>query len=304
MSDLFIQGRDNQPSEHLSNLLNDQTSLFDDCSWMIWQKSVSSTGISDKENSSSDGKISLQKKTGSIEDLLEEFDTQWKTYIKHSYITTQQSDYIKTIKEEADEHGTIVVHMDFAENHTLLVNKEIMQAHWTKQQATLFTIHLKVTKDIHHSMILISDYLAHDVEFVHAAQGVISDYVQSAYPAVKRLNYVSDGAPQHFKNNKNILNLTYHATDFGIPASWSFNATAHGKGAVDGIGAAVKYRATKKVLSGTADDAILTPEDLYKFAQKDSSMNVFYLNRARIKSNGEKYQLSNRWTRDRAEGEN
>ena len=132
MSYLFIQGRDNQPSEHLSNLLNDQTSLFDDCSWMIWQKSVSSTGKSATENSSSDGKISLQKKTGSIEDLLEEFDCQWNIYIKHSYITTQQSNYIKMVKDEAAEDGTIVVHMDFAENHTLLVNKEIMQAHWTK----------------------------------------------------------------------------------------------------------------------------------------------------------------------------
>jgi hypothetical protein len=179
------------------------------------------------------------------------------------------------IKDKAVEDGTIVVHMDFTENHTLLVNKEIMQAHWTKQQATLFTIHLKVAKDIHHSMIVTSDYLAHDVESVHAAQGIISEHGQSAYPALKRLNYVSDGAPQHFKNNKNIRNLTYHETDFGILASWSFNATAHGKGVVDGIGAAVKYRATRKFLSGTAPFAILTPEDLYKFVQKDSSMNVF-----------------------------
>jgi hypothetical protein len=76
MSDLSIQDCDNQPSEHLQHLLNDQNKLFDDCSWMIWQKSVSSTGKSAKENSSSDGKISLQKKTGSIKDLLEEFDCQ------------------------------------------------------------------------------------------------------------------------------------------------------------------------------------------------------------------------------------
>jgi hypothetical protein len=121
----------------------------------------------------------------------------------------------------------------------------------------------------------------------------ISEYVQSAYPAVKRLNCIfSDGAPQHFRNHKNILNLTYHETDFGIPASWSFNATVHGKGAVGGIGAAVKSRGAKKVLSGIAVDAILTLEDLYKFVQKDSSMNVFYLNEKRIKSKGEKYQSS------------
>lgn len=152
-------------------------------------------------------------------------------------------------------------------------------------------------------MVIISDYLVHDVEFVHAAQGIISDYVESAYPMVKRLNYVSDGAPQHFKNNTNILNLTYHQIDFGIPASWTFRATAHGKGAVDGIGAAVKYRATRQVLSGTASDAILTPEGLYKFTQKDSSMNVFYLDKGRIKKNAEQFHLLSRWKRDKTQGE-
>ncbi|CAF4598298.1 unnamed protein product, partial [Rotaria magnacalcarata] len=220
----------------------------------------------------------------------------------YSLKPNQQSSYIKMIKDQADEHETIVVHMDFAENHTLLAQNEIMQAHWTNQQATLFTVHIKTAKEKHHSLIIISDYLAHDVEFVHTAQSIISDYVQSIYPTVKRLNYVSDGAPQHFKNNKSILNLTYHQVDFGIPASCSFSATAHGKGAVDGIGAAVKYRATRRVLSGTTSDAILTPEDLYKFTQSDSSMNVFYMDQKRIKNHCEKYQLLNRWNRDKPEG--
>ncbi|CAF4632672.1 unnamed protein product, partial [Rotaria socialis] len=294
--------RDNQPSEYLKHFLNSQISLFDDCSWMIWRKSVSSTEKSNGENSNADKKILLQKNIGSVEDLLEEFDCQWKTYVKHSYITSQQSSYIKMIKDQADEHETIVVHMDFAENHTLLAQNEIMQAHWTNQQATLFTVHIKTAKEKHHSLIIISDYLAHDVEFVHTAQSIISDYVQSIYPTVKRLNYVSDGAPQHFKNIKSILNLTYHQVDFGIPASWSFSATAHGKGAVDGIGAAVKYWTTRRVLSGTTSDAILTPEDLYKFTQSDSLMNVFYMDQKRIKNHCEKYQLLNRWNRDSPEG--
>ncbi|CAF1614516.1 unnamed protein product, partial [Didymodactylos carnosus] len=73
-----------------------------------------------------------------------------------------------------------------------------------------------------------------------------------------------DGAPHHFNNNKGILNLTDRETDFEIPASRSFNAAGHGKGAVDGIGATVKYRATRKVWRGTEADVILKPPDLYK----------------------------------------
>ena len=108
---------------------------------MVYGKSLSSTEKNDDDNFTADNKISLEKNIGPFENQLEEFGCQWKNYVKRSYITTQRSDFIKTIKDEADEYETIVVHMDFAENHTLLAQKEIMQAHWQNQQATslLFT---------------------------------------------------------------------------------------------------------------------------------------------------------------------
>lgn len=269
---------------------------------MGWKRTAA-LGNEDHDNSNASNiKVSIQKAIGSIADLFEEFDFQWKVFLKHSFITTQQSTYIKRIKEESSEEDTIVVHIDFAENHALVNQREIMQAHWSTPQATIFTIHLKVNKESHHSMAIISDDLTHDVKFVHAAQGIISDYVQSIYPTVKRLNYVSDGAPQHFKNNKNILNLTYHEKDFGIPASWSFCATSHGKAAVDGIGAAIKYRATRKVLSGKPSDGILTPRDLFKFAQQDTMINMFYLDRTSIDRNARHHDLLGRWRKIKTEG--
>ena len=94
-----------------------------------------------------------------------------------------------------------------------------MQAHWTTPQATFFTNHLKINKEKHDSIAIIRDYLADNVEFVHTAQSIINHYVQSTYPTVKQLNYVSNGTPQHFKNKKNILNLIYHQADFGLPAT-------------------------------------------------------------------------------------
>ena len=107
--------------------------------------------------------------------------------MRHSFINHQQSDCIKKVKEDANENNKVIVHIDFAENHILLNQKEVMQAEWTIVQATIFTIHLKINKEKHHIMVVISDYLAHDVEFVHAAQGIINRYVQSIYPTVKQL---------------------------------------------------------------------------------------------------------------------
>jgi hypothetical protein len=78
---------------------------------------------------------------------------------------------------------------------------------------------------------------------------------------------VSDGASSHFKNGKNMLNLTYHELDFGLPAVWTFSTTSHGKGPVDGIGAAVKSRATRHLLSGTAERAFLSAEAFFHFTK-------------------------------------
>ena len=80
-------------------------------------------------------------------------------------------------------------------------------------------------------------------------------------------------------------NFADHQVDFWIPASWSFSSITHRKSAGDSNGAAVKYRATRRVLRGTTCDATLTSEDLYKFTQNHSSINVFYLKQRRIKSN-------------------
>ena len=96
--------------------------------------------------------------------------------------------YIRKIKIEANEHETIVVHIDFTENYSLLQQNSIMQARWTTPLATIFTIHAKAGKNSHYSMAIISEYLEHDVEFVHAVQNVIVDYIQTLYPGVKKLN--------------------------------------------------------------------------------------------------------------------
>ncbi|CAF3313213.1 unnamed protein product [Rotaria sp. Silwood2] len=291
-----ISRKDNLPSKYLEGLLNNQVSRFDEVFWMTWCPSQSSTqnGGENDNAKSTNKKIALQRIEGSVDDLFEEIDLQWHNFLKHRFTTDQQFEYIKLIKQEASEQNSIVIQMDFSENHNLLIQHQVMQAYWTAAQAAIFTADVTVSKDKHHSIAIISDYLSHDVQFVHAAQGVIVDYLRGLHPSVKHFNYVSDGAGQHFKNNKSLLNLTYHQSDFGSPASWTFSSTAHGKGPMDGIGATIKYQATRKVLSGKDEDAILTPEQLYKFAQQDLKIKVFYMDKTTIQQNTDCYKLLNR----------
>ena len=247
-------------------------------------------------------KLMMQRASDSVNDLINALDAQWSRFATHHFNTRQQIDYIKQVKLDANERGGVVVEMDFSENCHLIVQHEVQQAHYNTVQATIFTINIQVNAQPHHSMAVISDCLEHDVKFVYAAQKIISQFVRDEYPRVRNLNYVTDGACQHFKSNKSILNLTHHHRDFGIYACWSFSATAHGKSSVDGIGASIKYRATRQTLSGDRTDAILTPRELYQFASKDSALTAFYVDLQTIQANARDYNLEARWSQRGAKG--
>ena len=92
---LFIIGKGKRPSQYLENFLNHEISLFDDSLWMMWRKSSSSKESINSDTPPNDVRVSLQKINGSVADLLQEFDLQWESYLRHSFINRQQSDYIK-----------------------------------------------------------------------------------------------------------------------------------------------------------------------------------------------------------------
>ncbi|CAF3124023.1 unnamed protein product, partial [Rotaria sp. Silwood2] len=71
-----------------------------------------------------------------------------------------------------------------------------------------------------------------------------------------------------------MMNLTYHQEDFNLTAFWRFSATSHGKGPVDGIGAAIKSRATRYILTGTPERAFLSPEDLFNYSKQANDHQV------------------------------
>ena len=57
-----------------------------------------------------------------------------------------------------------------------------------------------------------------------------------------------------------------HKEDFGISTEWHFSATAHGKGACDGLGGTIKRLAARANLQKPYDDQIMTPRQLFDWA--------------------------------------
>lgn len=160
-------------------------------SWSIW-KSVNS-------------RYELLKQSGTFGALLKDIDELWPNFITHSFCTRMQREYITLIKETSTITTFAVIQLDFAQNFTFVTQREVQSAYYTRRQATLFTVYIRIGEE-YRNMALVSDYLAHDTRFVYCAQKIILDFVKKEYPNIIKVNYVSDGASGHFKSEFSIFN--------------------------------------------------------------------------------------------------
>lgn len=162
------------PSIVLRRGLNDSEE-DDKCSWSLWK--------------TSDKKVDLHQIRGAVASLLDEIDDKWSSFLVHSYLNREQRNYINDLKAKSNYSSYTVVQMDFAENYTFLRQREVQAAHWNNQQATLFTVHIKIGNE-HKNMVIISDYMRHDTAFVHCAQRLIVDFLRKNFPQVIKVNYL------------------------------------------------------------------------------------------------------------------
>ncbi|CAF1510324.1 unnamed protein product [Adineta ricciae] len=251
----------------------------DEWTWSIWK--------------TTNKKVDLHHIHGSIMSLLGEIDGQWKKFLTHSYFNREQRSYINNLRLLSSDTSYATVQIDFAENYTIIRQREVQAAHWNNVQVTIFTVHIKVGTT-HKNMAIVSDYMRHDTAFVYCAQRIIVDFLKKHYPQITKISYISDGAPSHFKNHSNMINLIHHRSDFNIEASWSFSASGHGKGPSDGIGATLKSGTNRSILS--SGTILSSAEDFFNFTKKINDeaallknsngppINVYYLNSITIEN--------------------
>jgi hypothetical protein len=161
VSDLFISDHD----------VDEQP----DAQWSIWTTRQNRT--------------ELQHRNGSFRSLVDQLNTLWPAFVTHSFVTREQRDYIKLIKTSSSLTSFAVAQIDFAENFSFVIQKEVQSAHWNQKQATVFTVFIKVGSD-HRNMVIISNYMDHDTTFVYCALQQITRYIRENYPNINKINYV------------------------------------------------------------------------------------------------------------------
>ena len=170
-----------------SNILSDgvDIEIHDSTSWSLWKKV--------------NVRYELLHLSGTFQALMEEVDDLWSNFITHSFYTHKQRDYIVLIKEISSIITFAVAQLDFAQNFSFIIQKEVQSAYYSRQQAAILTVYIKIGEE-HPNMVFISDYLTHDTRFVYCAQKSIVDFLRKEYHNVIKINYVSDGASTHFKS--------------------------------------------------------------------------------------------------------
>ena len=175
-----------------SDILSDgiDIEIHDSASWSIWKKV--------------NVRYELLHLTGTFQALMEEIDDLWPNFITHSFYTHKQRDYIAFIKEMSSITTFAVAQLDFAQNFSFVIQREVHSAYYSRQQAAILTVYIKIGEE-HRNMVFISDYLTHDTRFVYCAQKSVVDFLRKEYHNVIKINYVSDGASAHFKSKCSTL---------------------------------------------------------------------------------------------------
>lgn len=165
----------------VSNLLWDDPHSIDemvDVTWSLWIMTNSH--------------VELQHFNGSLRSLIEQLNSRWSAFVTHTYVTRQQRDYIKTLRINSSLTTFATVDMDFAENFSFVVQKEVQSAYWSKTQATIYTVVINIGNN-HLNIVIISNCMVHDTKFVYCAQQQIMKFIRKEYPTLNKIYYIRLG---------------------------------------------------------------------------------------------------------------
>lgn len=240
-------------SEHVANIL-DQSEITE-LIFSTWQ---------------SVDRCTLIKQCLPVHEFVAELSSQLNKLLVHHFIAKNQSKYIKERKENLQE-DEVLLQCDFSENFAYIAQNAAQAFHYNNEQCTVHTVvfYYKRNNEIkHQSVILLSDSTVHDTAAVYIMQQKVIPFIKETCPKARNIIYATDGAKQHYKNKFQMANLVKHKDDFGLEGEWHYHATAHGKGACDGLGAVLKKEATRASLQASATECILNKESLVIWAKR------------------------------------
>lgn len=222
-----------------------------------------------------------------VEDLMPELAVQLTKLLEHDFIARKQSEYIKDLEQRLLP-GCVLVKGDFSQNYSVCIQDAVQSHYWSTDQITVhpwvYYYRDEPSSELKHcSLVMISDYLKHDVNTVATFQAHLVNSIRTQVPQLKKMIYFTDGAGSQYKNKMNFYNTCLHEHDHGVEAEWHFYASYHGKGPCDGVGGTFKRSATRASLQRPVNDQITNAKELYDWARANlSNISTIFVSKDEI----------------------
>lgn len=197
-------------------------------------------------------KITKENKTWKYKEFVRIFQQDMTNFKKHVFNIQQQYKAYRMCIDNLAE-GEVVMHIDFSENYNCKLSEEVQSHHFggSRNQVSLHTAVLYIAQEKKPiSCCTISSSLEHGPAAIWAHLEPILQMVINKY-SVKVMHVFSDGPCTQYKQKKNFYLFDKYVSNYFMWGTWNFFEANHGKGAADGIGAALKRTADSKVASGT-----------------------------------------------------
>ena len=255
---------------HVENLL--QLHQNKPISWRKWESTTSQ--VKGKEVA----KQELVNKSGTMADCLQELQREVQSLSLHLFNASWQSQQFSNISGNVP-NGWVVMVQDFAENFVCTAQDEIQSAHWNHSTATIHpnVCYYKCPKChsiMEESLIFITPDKKHDYHAVHEFMTTSVQYLKTRLcpTEIQHIVRFSDGAACQYKSKGPFLDVAMAEKEYGVPVTYHYFGSRHGKGPSDGESAVVKRQASQAVLAGTF--IINDAKDLYEFTKQISKRPV------------------------------
>ena len=167
--------------------------------------------------------------------ILKDFE-EYKEHLERDYVMKKE---IKKVRLQAlDNEELAVLHIDWAEQHSVTEIKEVQSAYFNGRFSYDLHTGYCYTKDDSHGFVSLSDSSDHKAEAVNCA---IRPKIEKLVAAGKKTFVIcSDSPTAQYRNSKNIMLMKKLCQEFKISIRLLFTEAGHGKSPCDGVGGNVK----------------------------------------------------------------
>lgn len=251
----------------------------DTISWLEWElnKKNLSDGSSTKMVTK---KYSKAIKTGVVNDLLADFQLEFKNFRQHYFNNRHHQSQFRTCKDNLKFNEAAII-CDFSENYTSKYHEEIQSMHFgaSRNQVSLHT-GVIYTQSAKISFCSLSPSTDHDPGAIWAHLQPVIEFIRKELPKINVLHFFTDGPCTQYKQIKNFFLITRKLNEFQFRyLTWNFFEASHGKGAADGIGGAIKRQLDQNMAYGID---ITHAEEAFKFLSDKTKIKLFYISEEEV----------------------